>query len=78
MPAVVAQASAGYSIVHQADLVIRSWPPGLPAYPDYELPHDEGPELNFDGPAAEQSFTAPTFTRAAPPLLSPPLIPLST
>jgi len=70
-PTVVAQAPAAYSVIHQADVVIRSWPPGLPAYPDSELPHNEPPEPNFDGPAPEQSFTAPTFGLAAPPLISP-------
>ena len=71
-PAAVAQAPAAYSVIHRADVVIRSWPPGLPAYPDNELPHNEPPEPNFDGPAPEQSSTAPTFGLATPPLIPPP------
>jgi len=40
--------------------------------PDSELPHNEPPEPNFDGPAPEQSSTAPTSGLPAPPLISPP------
>ena len=71
-PAALAEAPAAYSLIHRADPVIRSWPPGLPAFPDHELSHDEGPELTFDGPAPDQSFTAATFPLPAQPTPVPP------